>query len=244
MTDAPPSLSSSRDEHDPLRALLRGVVDLIHRGLHGLESQELEPSDPSTGEPNPPPTGDPTPGDDGAPLPLGAEPTAPSSPGVSDPNEPATPLPTPPTTEPMMPIGTRNFAFAHARITSDGEEVRVSKATGFTPAITHPTDPDPAHCAPADDLPKVARVRPSDPDKLPPNTLLYRLTFPENHQIDREEAVVIASGANRETHSAYDMTAWPMNDRTIEVALELRRPDVNGDRKDVFTVDVLVLRVD
>lgn len=238
MTDAPPSPSTARGEHDSLRALLRGVVDLIHRGLHELEAHGPEPSDASTEELNTTPTG----GGDG-PTP-GAEPTALNPPDVSDPNEPATPLPTPPTTEPTMPIGTRNFAFAHARITSDGEEVRVSKATGFTPAITHPTDPDPAHCAPRDDLPKVARVRPSDPDKLPPNTLLYRLTFPENHQIDRAEAVVIASGADRETHSAYDMNAWPVNDRAIEVALELRRPDVNGERKDVFTVDVLVLRVD
>ena len=143
-----------------------------------------------------------------------------------------------------MPIGTRNFAFAHARITSDGEEVRVTKATGFTPAITHPTDPDPAYCAPADDLPRVARVRPADADELPPNTLLYRLTLPANHQIDKDEAVVIASGADRLTHGAYDMTAWPVNDRTIEVALELRHPDVNNESEDIFTVDVLVLRVD
>ena len=146
-----------------------------------------------------------------------------------------------------MPIATRNFAFAHARLNSDGENVRVTKASGFTPAITTPDEPDPAHCARGADMPTVARVRTDrdvDGRDVPANTLLYRLTFPETHQIDPDEAVVIASGADRETHSAYDMNAWSMNDRAIEVALELRRPDVNGERKDVFTVDVLVLRID
>ena len=307
MTDTSPDPASpARRELDSLRSLLRGVIDLIHRGLHELDPHEPEvaadpdapsapsgdtppaadpdapsgdappatdpdapavdpgapsaPSgdapaaDPDTPAPDPdapsptpaPGTGAPSTGDDGD-VPTsgsGSEPTAPNCPDDSDPNEPATPLPTPPTTEPTMPIGTRNFAFAHARITSDGEEVRVTKATGFTPAITHPTDPDPAYCAPADDLPRVARVRPADADDLPPNTLLYRLTLPANHQIDKDEAVVIASGADRLTHSAYDMTAWPVNDRSIEVALELRHPDVNNESEDIFTVDVLVLRVD
>lgn len=143
-----------------------------------------------------------------------------------------------------MPIGTKNFAFAHARIESDGSEVRVSKATGFTAAITHPTDPDPAHCPPNDDLPKVAKVRPADAKDLPANTLLYRLTLPENHQIDKKEAVVLATGSDRATHGHYRMSAWAVNDRTVEVGLELRHPDVNNEAKEVFAVDVLVFRVD
>lgn len=143
-----------------------------------------------------------------------------------------------------MPIGTKNFAFAHARIESDGVAVRVTKTTGFTPAITHPSDDDPAYCAPADDLPKVAKVRPADAGELPANTLLYRLTLPENHQIDRREAVVLATGANRDTHGHYRASAWAVNDRSVEVGLELRHPDVNKDAKEVFAVDVLVFRVD
>lgn len=147
-----------------------------------------------------------------------------------------------------MPIGTKNFAFAHARIESDGDNVRVTKATGFTPAITHPGDADPAHCAPPDDLPKVAKVRPDEAGKLPPNTLLYRLLLPANHQIDKKEAVVMATAANQETHLGYRTNAWAVNDRTVEVAIELRAPDVNtyvsAEKKLAFVTDVLVYRVD
>ena len=218
--------------------------------------------DPVSPAPTDPPTPRPTPGvvvDGGS----GATPDRPSpdSPSLptptptsgsgtpppatpSDPSEPATPLPTPPTTEPTMPIATKNFAFAHARLESDGEAVRVTKTSGFTNAVTHPTDPDPAHCAPLDDLPTVAKVKPSDSTKLPKNTLLFRLTLPENHQIDKKEAVVFASGADRASYSRYRMSAWAVNDRTIEVALEVRDPDLNGEAKDVFVTDVIVLRID
>ena len=143
-----------------------------------------------------------------------------------------------------MPIGTKNFAFAHARLRSDGESVRVIKATGFTPAISTPADPDPSHCGSSDDLPTLTRVKPEDAGKLPRNTLLYRLLLPDNHQIDKEEAVLYATGADRETDGRYRARAWAVNDRTVEVALELREPDVYGKGKDVFTVDVLVFRVD
>jgi hypothetical protein len=147
-------------------------------------------------------------------------------------------------TETTMPIGTRNFAFAHARIESDGESVRVIRSTGFTSAITHPGDADPSSCAPPDDLPKVAKVKPDDAGKLPPNTLLYRLLLPVNHQIDKKEAVVTATGANRATHEHYRMSAWAVNDRTVEVAVEIRNPDVNAEAKEVFALDVIVFRVD
>jgi len=256
-----------------LRSLLRDVVELLHRGLHELDPHEGEPSTPRPDpDENDAPSGaDPdendvasggadldendvasggdTPGgespddDPGTPVAPGDDPPSPAS--GSDPSEPdSSHPPTPPTTEPTMPIGTRNFAFAHARIESDGENVRVIKATGFTPAISHPTDPNPVHCAPADDLPRVARVKPEDASELPPNTLLYRLLLPENHQIDRTEAVVTASAVDRETHAHYEVNAWAVNDRVIEVGLEIRRPDVNAEAKEVFALDVLVFRVD
>ena len=142
-----------------------------------------------------------------------------------------------------MPIGTKNFAFAHARLISDGETVRVTKATGFTPAIAHPGE-DHLLCGAPDDLPKVTKVKPADPRKLPKNTLLYRLSFPGNHQIDRAESVVTVSSGDRETHRRYRLNAWSVSDRTVEVALELRDPDVNDEGKDVFRLDVLVFRVD
>ena len=203
--------------------------------------------EPVTPAPSPPATPSPSPPATPAPSPP-ATPSAPSSttpsPSGSGSTEPATPLPTPPTTEPKMPIGTKNFAFAHARIVSDGETVRVTKSTGFTPAITHPSDSDPAHCAPADDLPKVAKVKPEDAGKLPPNTLLYRLLLPTNHQIDKKEAVVVASGADRATLSHYRASAWAVDDRTVEVAVEIRQPDVNAKAAEKFAIDVIVFRVD
>lgn len=222
--NATPSTPTS--EAATLRAILRSVADLIHRGL-----RELATSD----EPKPP-------SDLSAPVDADGNPTGGTEP-TADPNEPS-PSPTTTTEPTTMPIGTKNFAFAHARIESDGVAVRVTKTTGFTPAITHPSDDDPAYCAPADDLPKVAKVRPADAGELPANTLLYRLTLPENHQIDRREAVVLATGANRDTHGHYRASAWAVNDRSVEVGLELRHPDVNKDAKEVFAVDVLVFRVD
>ncbi len=145
-----------------------------------------------------------------------------------------------------MPIATRNFAFAHARLNSDGENVRVTKASGFTPAITTPDEPDPAHCARGADMPTVARVRTDrdvDGRDVPANTLLYRLTLPENHQIDPDEAVVFATGRGRDTELRFDARAYAISDRTVEVSVEYRRPDVTKPEAK-FDVDVLVFRVD
>lgn len=259
-----------KDELGAVRELVSKLLATLHEALHGLEETVSgEPTKPAT--PAAPPAGEtgastpptPTATPTGGAVPAGevAGPVAPIPPSTpstpaseaggaippvasTEPTEPATPLPTPPTTEPKMPIGTKNFAFAHARIESDGENVRVIRSTGFTPAITHPGDSDPAHCAPPDDLPKVAKVKPEDAGKLPPNTLLYRLLLPTNHQIDKKEAVVTATGANRETHSHYRTSAWAVNDRTVEVAVEIREPDVNAEAKEVFALDVIVFRVD
>lgn len=142
--------------------------------------------------------------------------------------------------EESMSILFRDFAYAHARFAMRDDEIVVERGTGFERVAYSATRPPEVICHP-DEPPPLSSMRP-EPAALPRNTRLVRMRLTADHQIDPNEVVAIAVPADRDTAYRYEVTAIPVNDRTIDVAVRAVDPDTNSPGT-IARVHVLLFRV-
>lgn len=141
--------------------------------------------------------------------------------------------------EESMSLLFRDFAYAHARFAMKDDEIVVERGTGFERVAYSATRPPEVICHP--DEPPPSSFRP-EPAALPRNTRLVRMRLTADHQIDPNEVVAIAVPADRDTAYRYEVTAIPVNDRTIDVAVRAVDPDTNSPGT-IARVHVLLFRV-
>lgn len=206
----------------PSPSMRSSLLELVRSVLTELGLLPSEPDLP--GESAPPDESDPS-GESGLP---------------DEPALPGDPDPDPQPDEESMSILFRDFAYAHARVAMRDDEIVVERGTGFERVAYSATRPPEVVCHP-DDPPPLSSVRP-EPAALPRNTRLVRLRLTADHQIDPNEVVAIAVPADRDTAYRYEVTAIPVNDRTIDVAIRAVDPDTNAPGT-VARVHVLLFRV-
>jgi hypothetical protein len=168
-----------------------------------------------------------------SPLPY---PSPLSTPAPTTPAPTTPPNPTDDDEEPMS-IRRPDFGYAHARFAMKDDEIIVERATGFERVAFSATKPPEYHCDP--DSAPLSRP---EPLALPRNTRLVRLRLSADHQIDPSEVVAVAVPADRDTAYRYEVTAIPVDDRTVDVAVRTVDPDINAPVT-VARVHVLLFRV-
>lgn len=150
-----------------------------------------------------------------------------------------TPTTDTPDNEDPMSLLFRDFGYAHLRLAMKGDDIVVERASGFERVAYPATRAPDIACHP--DGAAVVTARP-EPLELPRNTRLVRLRLSADHQIDPNDAVIVATPADRETAYRYEMTAFGVDDRTIDVAVRAVDPDTNAPLT-IARVNVLVFRV-
>ncbi|MCC6878013.1 MAG: hypothetical protein IT378_27120, partial [Sandaracinaceae bacterium] len=127
-----------------------------------------------------------------------------------------------PAKDPTTMLLTRpDFAWAHARVRASRDEIALERASGFEPTARYATRAPEGGCHDDDEL------KPEETQPLPKNSKLVRLRLPANHQIDPKEVMAVATPADRETAYRYALSAFSVDDRTIDVLVQLRDPDVD-----------------
>ncbi len=120
-----------------------------------------------------------------------------------------------------MPLTRPDFAWAHARVRASRDEIAIERASGFEPTARYATRAPEGGCHDDDEL------KPEETQPLPKNSKLVRLRLPANHQIDPKEVMALAAPADRETAYRYELSAFSIDDRTVDVLVRLRDPDVD-----------------
>lgn len=130
-----------------------------------------------------------------------------------------------------------DFGYAHARFAMKNDDIVVERATGFERVAYAATKPPETPCHP-----DAAPTPRPEPVALPRNTRLVRLRLSADHQIDPNEVVAVAVPADRDTAYRYEVTAIPVDDRTIDVAVRTIEPDIHAPMT-IARVNVLLFRV-